>query len=39
MNDDFDNFLVATYWLDEFLGLKDESLDKKEMIQKIIFLN
>lgn len=29
MNDDFYNFLVATDQLDEFLGLKDEALDKE----------
>ena len=29
MNDDFYNFLVATDQLDEFLGLKDEVLDKE----------
>lgn len=29
MKDDFYNFLVATDQLDEFLGLKDEALDKE----------
>ena len=29
MNEDFYNFLVATDQLDEFLGLKDEALDKE----------
>ena len=29
MNDDFYNFLVATNQLDEFLGIKDEALDKE----------
>ena len=29
INDDFYNFLVATDQLDEFLGLKDEALDKE----------
>ena len=29
MNEGFYNFLVATDQLDEFLGLKDEALDKE----------